>query len=190
MLGLLVVALLSVDGGTPLGPCREAVDICFSPDGACDLKIAALIGRTKTTLEVSIYSLNRESIVAAVLQVKARTPSPTVRIILDSSQIQEPRELLQLKRLLAAKIPMKRDTHSGIMHNKFVVRDGTEFATGSFNFTNNASQNNDENVLLWECPRNALVYQNRFNLLWAKFKDATDSINGKPDAGAPDGGTL
>lgn len=163
------------DGGV-LAPCKQKQVVCFSPEGDCDLQVVQLIDRTLAggTLDLSIYSLNRESIVSALLRARAR--NVRVRLVLDSMQIGDPKEQPQLQRLLAAGVPMKRDTHSGIMHNKFVVRDAQEFLTGSFNFTNNASENNDENMLVWDCQRLALVYATKFEQLWGKFKDATDSV--------------
>lgn len=197
MLGVLVAAILVADGGVDagvrvdagvaLGPCRTTQDICFSPDGQCDLRVVALIDRTKAggTLDIFIYSLNRAVIVDAILRAKAR--GATVRMLLDRDQITDPKEMFQLQRLLAADIPLRRDTHQGYMHMKVVVVDNKEFATGSFNFSNNASENNDENLLVWDCPKNAMVYEQRFEKLWPKFKDATDMILPPPDAGVDAG---
>lgn len=194
MLSLFVISLLAIDGGAKLpdagvvvvvapGPCKQTQELCFSPDGQCDARVVALIDRTKPsgTLDILIYSINRAVIVDSILRAKAR--GAVVRVIVDSSQIGDPKEQPQLQRLLAAGIPLKRDTHQGIMHMKVVIRENIEFSTGSFNFTNNASENNDENLLIWDCPRNAALYTQRFNLLWAKFKDARESVLKTADAG-------
>jgi phosphatidylserine/phosphatidylglycerophosphate/cardiolipin synthase-like enzyme len=179
-----VIPTTLADGGV-LAACKQKQVICFSPEGNCDLQVVALIDRAVSKLDVIIYSFNRVSIVDAVLRAKAR--GVNVRLIVDASQIGEPREVLQLRRVLAAGVPMKRDTHQGIMHMKVVVRDNQEFLTGSFNFTNNATENNDENLLVWDCQRLALVYVTKFDALWAKFKDATDSVLKGTDGGV-DGG--
>jgi phosphatidylserine/phosphatidylglycerophosphate/cardiolipin synthase-like enzyme len=101
-------------------------------------------------------------------------------MVLDTSQMGQAKEIEQLVRLKAAGVPMKRDTHSGIMHMKVLVADSREFLTGSFNFTNNATLNNNENVFAWDCPRNAVLYQAEFNRIWTSFKDA---VIASPDAG-------
>lgn len=174
------------DGGA-LAACKQKQIICFSPEGQCDLQVVALIDRAQPggALDILIYSINRDSIVNAILRAKTRQVA--VRIIADTSQIADPKEQSQLRRLLAAGIPMKRDTHQGIMHNKVVVRDNQEFLIGSFNFTNNASENSDENMLIWDCQRLAMVYETKFEQLWAKFKDASELV--MRDAGtSKDGG--
>ena len=166
----------SLSDGGAFAACKQKQIICFSPEGDCDLQVVQLIDRAPAggALDIIIYSFNRDSIVTALLRARAR--SVRVRMIIDSSQIGDPKEQPQLRKLLAAGVPMKRDTHQGIMHDKVIVRDNQEFLTGSFNFTNNASENNDENMLIWDCQRLAVVYQTKFDALWAKFKDATDSV--------------
>lgn len=164
------------DAGVKLGPCREKQTICFSPLGACAVPLIEAMDRATKTLDVAIYAINFPPIVDAILKAKAR--GVTVRLITDSTQMGQAKQLVQIQRLAAVGIPMKRDTHSGVMHLKVVVADSREFVTGSFNFTNNAVLNNNENLLVWECPRNAVQYQAEFDRLWGTFKDVV-----VPDAG-------
>jgi phosphatidylserine/phosphatidylglycerophosphate/cardiolipin synthase-like enzyme len=149
------------------------------------LRVAALVDRAKVSLEVLIYSINRPSIVDAILRAKNR--GAVVRVIVDATQIGEDKEQFQLQRLLAADIPVRRDTHRGSMHMKSVVVDNKEFLIGSFNFTNNATENNDESLLIWDCPRNAMLYKRRFELLWSKYTDATAAILKSSDGGVDAG---
>lgn len=177
---LLVAMLLAADGGqtvdagTPLGPCSTKQTICFSPIGKCDIPLVEMINKATKTLEVAIYAINRVEVVDAIIKAAARGVS--VRMLLDTSQIGQDREANQLDRLMAAGVPMKRDTHSGSMHMKVAIVDDTWFSTGSFNFTTNASVNNNENLLIWSCPRNAILYRQEFDRLWRTFKDAREQI--------------
>lgn len=200
MLSLLVAALLTADGGSPdagvfdagtlvlavvptrlsdggtFAPCKQNPQVCFSPDNGCDLLVVQAIDQAEAPYgaDIAIYSVNRESIASAALRARAR--GAPVRMVLDTTMIGEAKEKVVLQRLLDAGVAMKRDTHSGIMHNKVVVVNRRIFVTGSFNFTNNATDNNDENVLSWDCQRVATVYADRFDRLWLKFKDATDAV--------------
>lgn len=177
ILSILLVVLAqdggSLDAGVKLGPCRDRQTICFSPLGRCHEVVIGVIDRAVSTLDIAIYSLNQPDIVDAIARAKAR--GVKVRMVLDSTQIASPKEVEQLKKLVG--IPMKRDNHAGIMHLKTAVVDQKEFVTGSFNWTNNATANNNENLLAWECPKNAVLYQADFDRLWATFKDV--------DAGVP-----
>jgi phosphatidylserine/phosphatidylglycerophosphate/cardiolipin synthase-like enzyme len=185
MLPTLMLLVLSVgdggvvDAGITLGPCSTKQTICFSPLGKCDLQLVSLIDKATKTLEVAIFSINRVVVVDALIRAKQR--GVTVRMVVDTTQIGQDKEMDQLVRLLQVGISIKRDTHNGYMHSKVVVVDDTWFSTGSFNFTNNASDNNDENLLIWRCPRNALLYRQEFERMWRSFKDATDLV--RKDAG-------
>jgi phosphatidylserine/phosphatidylglycerophosphate/cardiolipin synthase-like enzyme len=168
----LLLTVLSADGGTDagvaLGPCSTKQTICFSPLGGCDKKLIDLIDGAKKTLEVAIYSVNLQGVIDAIIRAQAR--GVVVQMIVDSSQLGQAKEVQQIQRLADAGVPMKRDGHSGIMHMKIVVVDDTWFETGSFNYTNGGANLNNENMLIWSCPRNALIYKQEFERLWATFK--------------------
>ena len=173
---LVVLAVLSADGGTAvpadagiaLGPCSTKQTICFSPLGACDKKLVALIDTATKTLEVLIYSVNLPEVADAIARAKAR--GVVVRMIVDTSQLSQAKEIPQIQKLADAGVPMKRDGHAGIMHMKVVIVDDTTFELGSFNFTNGGANLNNENMLIWSCPRNAMLYKQEFERLWATFK--------------------
>jgi phosphatidylserine/phosphatidylglycerophosphate/cardiolipin synthase-like enzyme len=191
MLALVMAVVLSSDGGVDagmmdagvkLGPCREKQTVCFSPLGACAQALIDVMDRAMKTLDVAIYAINFPPIVDAVLRAKAR--GVTVRVITDSTQLGQAKQIEQLQRLAAVGIPMKRDTHTGVMHLKVTIADAREFSTGSFNYTNNAVLNNNENLFVWDCPKNAVLYQAEFDRMWSTFKDAVLPA----DAGVKDAG--
>lgn len=178
MLSMVVAVLLSADGGVDaevvdagvkLGPCREKQTVCFSPSGGCSAPLIEAMDRATKTLDVAIYAINFPPIVDAIVRAKMR--GVEVRVITDSTQMRQAKQLEQLQRLAAVGIPMKRDNHSGVMHLKVMIADSREFSTGSFNFTNNAVLNNNESLLVWECPRNAVLFQAEFDRLWGAFQD-------------------
>ncbi|WP_438819374.1 phospholipase D-like domain-containing protein [Klebsiella pneumoniae] len=64
-------------------------------------------------------------------------------------------------------LPVHLNGRYAIMHNKFMVIDGKNVQTGSFNYTASAVSRNAENVLLIEdAPQLAETYQREFNRLW------------------------
>jgi phosphatidylserine/phosphatidylglycerophosphate/cardiolipin synthase-like enzyme len=52
------------------------------------------------------------------------------------------------------------------MHHKFLVIDDTNVITGSFNWTNQASKSNMENIVVVEDQNIAKKYINEFNRIW------------------------
>jgi len=53
------------------------------------------------------------------------------------------------------------------MHNKVIVVDERFVITGSFNFSTNAEESNDENVIIIDNPEIARLYMQDFERVWA-----------------------
>lgn len=65
--------------------------------------------------------------------------------------------------LLAHGLDVRLDGNPRTFHHKVVIIDGTIVATGSFNFSANAAQSNDENLLIIHSPQIAALYEEEFN---------------------------
>jgi phosphatidylserine/phosphatidylglycerophosphate/cardiolipin synthase-like enzyme len=72
----------------------------------------------------------------------------------------------ELKTLYCAKVPVRRDENSAFMHNKVIVVDQRYVITGSVNFSTNAEESNDENVLIIDNPEIAKLYIQNFDRIW------------------------
>jgi phosphatidylserine/phosphatidylglycerophosphate/cardiolipin synthase-like enzyme len=72
----------------------------------------------------------------------------------------------ELKTLFCEKIPVRRDGNSGFMHSKVIVVDERTVITGSLNFSTNAEESNDENVLIIDNPEIARLYTQEFERVW------------------------
>ena len=60
------------------------------------------------------------------------------------------------------------------MHHKFAVIDHSLVITGSFNWTTQAVNNNQENILFFENKSVAKKYVEEFDRLWNSFKTIID----------------
>lgn len=80
-------------------------------------------------------------------------------------------EAAELKTLHCAQVPVRRDGNSGFMHNKVIVVDGRYVVTGSMNFSTNAEENNDENVIIIDNPDIAKLYLQDFERVWTRATD-------------------
>jgi phosphatidylserine/phosphatidylglycerophosphate/cardiolipin synthase-like enzyme len=77
----------------------------------------------------------------------------------------------ELKTLFCANIPVRRDGNSAFMHNKVNVVDERFVVTGSMNFSTNAEESNDENVIIIDNPDIAKLYMQDFDRIWALATD-------------------
>jgi phosphatidylserine/phosphatidylglycerophosphate/cardiolipin synthase-like enzyme len=80
-------------------------------------------------------------------------------------------ESAELKGLFCAQIPARQDGNSSFMHNKVIVVDERYVITGSLNFSANAEESNDENVMIIDNPDIAKLYLQDFERVWALATD-------------------
>jgi phosphatidylserine/phosphatidylglycerophosphate/cardiolipin synthase-like enzyme len=73
----------------------------------------------------------------------------------------------ELKTLSCAQIPVRQDGNGGFMHNKVIVVDERFVITGSLNFSTNAEDSNDENVIIIDNPDIAKLYMQDFERVWS-----------------------
>lgn len=65
-------------------------------------------------------------------------------------------------------IPVRQDGNPGTFHHKVIIIDGKIVVTGSLNFSNNAIESNDENVLIIYNREIASLYLDEFDRRWAE----------------------
>ena len=137
------------------------LEACFSPEQNCDIKFWKFIQSAKKSLDVAIYDITHVKIAHELLVASKRIP---VRVLIDLRQAKGAHTLVPL--LIKGGIPVRIGNQRGIMHNKFTVLDGQWVETGSFNYTNNASDKNNENQLYLNNPK----VEKRFAEIWERAK--------------------
>lgn len=75
-------------------------------------------------------------------------------------------EAAELKTLVCRNVPVRRDGNPSFMHHKVIVIDERIVVTGSMNYSTNAEENNDENVLIIDNAEIARLYTQEFERVW------------------------
>jgi len=141
----------------------QDLEICFSPDEPCDIKLTKFIESAQKSLDIAIYDINLDQLVHQILIKSKKIP---VRIIADRRQAKGNHSLVPL--LIKAGANVRYGHQRGIFHNKFTIVDSAMLEIGSFNYTNHASTSNNENQLYLANPAVLKRYKERFETLWAK----------------------
>ncbi len=159
---VLSLALLTLCLTLPLH--SKTVDTCFSPLGHCDQVMVSWINAAEKTLDGAIYGLTDPAITQAFIDARQR--GVLVRLVHDKTQAAGRNDTSS--RLWNAGIPVQiqRGSKGGILHNKFLIIDGKYILTGSFNWTRNAVQKNDENFVILDDQ--APQFQAEFDRLWSR----------------------
>lgn len=127
-----------------------------------------VIQSAKQTLDIAIYSLTHPDVVAAIKEAKKR--GVDVRVITDKIQSGGKSQKEALKILGSAGIPIKINTHSGLMHLKVTIADGKVATTGSFNYSKSASTTNDEVIMVLPNEDIAKAFSAEFEAMWNDTK--------------------
>jgi len=135
------------------------------------LLIETMLG-AKSTLDIAIYAINHEEIVDAI--IRAKINGVQVRVITDRSEAAAAAQTDKLKKLAEAGIPIKENTRKGLMHLKMALIDDTTVATGSFNYTTNASTLNDEVLLVLKDSKTARRWKDQFETMWKDTQNFRD----------------
>ncbi|WP_083910483.1 phospholipase D family nuclease [Effusibacillus pohliae] len=131
-----------------------------------------VIDSAKSSLDIAIYSITKDDIRDAIIAAKKR--GVKVRMITDHQEAQGKYQAEDLKRLREAGIPIKENTHSGLMHLKVTIADQSLVTTGSYNYTVAASTTNDEVLVVLRDPSIAKDWEKQFERMWEDTKNFTD----------------
>ena len=144
-------------------PCFAEVDVKFTPSTECEDAIINYINSSKETIDIAVYSINNDKIVDALKNAYDR--GIMLRILTD--RLQASAKSSKVIDLYRYGINIRVNTKHKIEHNKFAVYDQKVASTGSFNWTNPASNKNSENCVFIIRNKSAVKeYANRFEYLW------------------------
>ena len=147
----------------------------FFPNPSNEQAVVNMFRTCKKTLDVAIFTFTRDSIAQAILEAHQR--GLKIRCIGDDGNSKVKGSDVRL--LASVGIPCKTDNNLRFhMHNKMAILDNSVVITGSFNWTNQAVNKNQENILFLEDKNIANQYTQYFNQLWDSF----DTIITKEDA--------
>ena len=103
-------------------------------------------------MDIAAFDLDLETVTEALIRAYQR--GVRVRLVTDTDYQDE----LGPERLREAGVPVIADERNPFMHNKFVVIDGAQVWTGSWNLTDNGTYRNNNNVLVIDSQKLAENY--------------------------------
>lgn len=142
-----------------------AIDYVFTSEGQKpDQLIMNLINQSQATLDVAIYNLSRESIIQALVEAQKR--GVQVHILIDKTKVEKKSQIKALQALIDAGAMIKVNTFEGKMHEKMLIADRKIATVGSFNYTDESSEDNDEVLVAIHDTNLAEQWTTIFNNMW------------------------
>nr|WP_234472883.1 phospholipase D family protein [Pantoea sp. S61] len=142
---------------------QASVTAGFSPGGTALDLILQFTGSARQSADVAAYDFTSRPVAQALSDAVAR--GVKVRLVADEKKSRDRWSLVG--QLACAGVDVRLNGMYSIMHNKFMITDGSAVETGSFNYTFSAEKRNAENALvIQDEPGIAREYQEEFNRLW------------------------
>ena len=142
-------------------------EVHFFPNSSEEIHLINLISKTRTSLDIAMFTINNVRIAEEIKNIFNK--GIKLRIITDSECIKMSSS--NVYSLAAIGVNIKIDDSSRYhMHHKFCVIDNSVVITGSFNWTDQAVNHNQENLLFLEDQNLAMQYSNEFQKLWDDFE--------------------
>jgi phosphatidylserine/phosphatidylglycerophosphate/cardiolipin synthase-like enzyme len=142
--------------------------------GGIDEHLVAAVQEAQQTIDIAAYDFDLQNVAEAL--VAAQDRGVKVRFVTDSDNMDE----VGIKILKKAKIKVVEDNRGAIMHDKFVVIDGREVWTGSWNLTDNGTYRNNNNAIVIDSPPLAENYEAEFNEMFEDKEFGPDSPANTP----------
>ncbi|HNR32602.1 MAG TPA: phospholipase D-like domain-containing protein [Candidatus Hydrogenedentes bacterium] len=144
-----------------LGP--VVVECYFAPEDGVEKEILAEIAVARSTIDFMAFSFTSEPIAKAMA---ARIGAGVrVRGLFETRNAADRYSRDDFLAARGAEIHLDRNSYN--MHHKVIIIDVATVVTGSYNFSRNAENQNDENVLILHCPDIARRYTDEFEALIA-----------------------
>ena len=154
---------LTIDG-TP-------IQVLFSPEDKAISHIVPYVQKATSSIRFMAFTFTQDDLGGAMIARKKA--GVDVSGVFESTGSDT--EFSEMTPLYCAKAPVRQDGNPAFMHHKVIIIDEHIVITGSLNFTDNADQQNNENVIIIDNADIAKLYLQDFQRVWAAGHDPAAS---------------
>jgi len=155
-----VVQQFATVNGTP-------IQVLFAAEDEVMSLLVPMVVAAQNSIRFMAFSFTHNDLGAAVLG-KAKTGVDTMGIF---EKRGSETEYSELPTLYCSGVRVRQDGNKGTFHHKVFIIDEQMVVTGSLNFSDNANESNDENVLIITNADVAAQYLAEFERRWAEAED-------------------
>ena len=138
----------------------------FCPEDECKDRVVEQIDRADSTVVAAVFTFTHYDIAQAMARAVSER-GVQVWVVVEKNQLDA-----GLGAFLTSRgVGFRTDTNPQLMHHKFTVIDDHTVLTGSFNYTNQADQKNDENLVILYDRDGARRFFDEFQELWDSAED-------------------
>ncbi|MFN8410825.1 MAG: phospholipase D-like domain-containing protein [Anaerolineales bacterium] len=143
--------------------------------GGPDGPLVEAIDAARLSIDMAVYSLSLNSVRDAL--IRAHDRGVQVRVVMESDNL----DRSDPQKLKDAGIPILGDRREGLMHDKFIVIDNSEVWTGSMNFTDSGTYEDNNNIMRIHSTKLAEDYTKEFEEMFLDDKFGPDVVAATPN---------
>ena len=143
------------------------IQVLFSPEDKAISKIIPYVQGAQKSVRFMAFTFTQPLLGQAMIEASKR--GVAVSGVFETTGADS--QYGAMTPLACAKVPVRIDGNYAFMHHKVIIIDNRIVITGSLNFTDNADQSNNENVIIIDNPEIAKLYTAEFERVWAAGKD-------------------
>jgi len=140
------------------------VEVLFAPEDQVISRLIPLVNGAERSIRFMAFAFTDEPLGAAV-RTRAKA-GVDVKGIFETRSSET--EFSQLSPFYCADMAVRQDGNPGMLHHKVFIVDDNIVVTGSFNFSENADESNDENMVIVTHRDIAAEYLAEFERRWAE----------------------
>jgi phosphatidylserine/phosphatidylglycerophosphate/cardiolipin synthase-like enzyme len=159
------------------------IETYFASEDDPSTRIVELVRGARTSIQFLAFSFTHEGIGNAVIE-RARAGVKVRGVFETTGSETRFSEYGKMKQAALPALEVYQDGNPYVMHHKVFVIDDRYTVMGSFNFTDNAASDNDENMLVIDDPAFARVYLGEVERVVSQAKNpvrARQSAPAKPE---------
>jgi len=141
--------------------------IFTSEDPALEQAIVPIVKSAKKSIRFLAFSFTDYPLADAMSQ-RAKAGVDVAGVF---EKVGSETEASELRTLMCRKVPVRQDGNPSFLHDKVIVVDEHIVITGSLNFSTNAEESNDENVIIIDNADIARLYMQEFDRVWNLASD-------------------
>ncbi len=146
--------------GTPL-------QVIFSAEDNALSNLIALVADSQTSIRFLAFSFTDYPLAQAMIdRAKAGVDVKGIYETFGSTGTGS-----ELKTFWCAGVPVRQDGNGSFLHDKIIIIDNSIVVTGSLNYSTNADESNEENVVIVDNAEIAALYLQEFDKLWNQAHD-------------------
>lgn len=147
------------------------IQVLFAAEDEVVDQLLPLIAGAQERIQVMAFAFTEDNLGQAILErAEAGVAVQGIFEVRGSET-----EFSEMGRLYCAGLPVRQDGNPRTFHHKVIVIDGNLVVTGSLNFSENANESNDENVLIVGNRDIAALYQQEFERRWQEATPPDDA---------------